>query len=183
MKVLVPAAKIYAILTVLALLWILLRGRLSWELFLDLRLSEFPRLALMTLAATLFLIALSLYCSRNFSWARQLEAEFSKVLVPMRIWEITALGAISGIAEETFFRGAVQPVLGLIPASLVFGLAHFVPRHPFWHWSLYATFAGFLLGCLFELTHHLLPAIVAHSLTNFVLIVILNRRHAMESAL
>ena len=145
-------------------------------------LEDFPRLALMTLGASAFLIALSLYCGRNFRWAQELEDEFCKVLVPLRLWEIVALGLLSGLAEETFFRGAVQPVFGLIPASLAFGLAHFIPRNPFWHWSLYAAFAGFFLGCLFELTHHLLPVIVAHSLTNFVLIVILNRRHSMEPA-
>lgn len=182
MKVLLPAAKIYAGMSAVALFWILFQGRLSWGLLFDARVAGFPRVVLMALAAALFLIALSLYCNRNFLWAQQLEGEFSKLLVPMRMWEIAALGIVSGTAEEVFFRGALQPAVGLIPASLAFGLAHFIPRHPFWHWSLYATFAGFLLGCLFELTDHLLPVIAAHSLTNFVLILILNRRHAVEAA-
>ncbi len=182
MRVLVSAAKIYAAMFALALLWMLLQGTFSWELFFKVRPGEFPRLALMVLAAAAFLVSLHLYCSRNFFWAQQLEIEFSKLLVPMRMWEIAAMGIVSGAAEETLFRGALQPAVGLIPASLAFGLAHLIPRNPFWHWSLYATFAGFLLGCLFELTHHLFPVIAAHSLTNFVLIMILNRRHAMEAA-
>jgi membrane protease YdiL (CAAX protease family) len=180
MKVLVPASRIYAILLAIALLWILVQKRLSWQLFLGFELDNYVRLALMTLGASGFLIALSLYCSRNFQWAQQLEEQFCRVLVPLRLWEIATLGILSGVAEETFFRGAVQPAFGLIPASLAFGLAHLIPRNPFWHWSLYAAFAGFVLGCLFELTNHLLPAITAHSLTNFVLIVVLNRRHSME---
>ena len=169
-------------LFVLALVWIFVQGRLSWRLFLDSRVEGIPRMILLTLSASSFMLVLSLYCSRNFVWAQQLEEEFAKILVPMKLWEITAIGLLSGVAEETFFRGALQTAVGLIPASLAFGLAHFVPRHPFWNWSLYAAFAGFLLGCLFELTHHLLPVIVAHALTNFVLIVILNRRHALETA-
>jgi membrane protease YdiL (CAAX protease family) len=180
MKVLGPAIKIYCVLFVLALVWIFFRGRLSGELFVDIRLEHLPRTILLTLGTSSAMVALSLYCSRNFIWARQLEEEFAKFLVPMKLWEIAAIGILSGVAEEMFFRGALQPSVGLIPASLAFGLAHLVPRHPFWNWSLYATFAGFLLGCLFELTLHLLPVMVAHGLTNFVLIVDLNRRHALE---
>jgi len=174
--------RIYGVLLVLALVWIFFQGRLSWQLFFDSRVESIPRMILLTLAASSFMLVLSLYCSRNFVWAQQLEEEFAKILVPMKLWGITAIGLLSGVAEEIFFRGALQTAVGLIPASLAFGLAHFVPRHPFWNWSLYAAFAGFLLGCLFELTHHLLPVIVAHALTNFVLIVILNRRHALETA-
>lgn len=182
MRVLVPAARIYAILLAIALAWIFLQQRLSWDLFVRASPEDVPKLILMTAGGSAFLIALSLFCGRNFAWAQQLEDEFRKVLVPLRLWEIAALGLLSGVAEETFFRGAVQPVFGLVPATLAFGLAHFIPRNPFWHWALYAAFAGFLLGCLFELTGYLLPVIAAHSLTNFVLIVVLNRRHSMEPA-
>jgi hypothetical protein len=182
MKVLGPAIRIYGVLLGLALVWIFFQGHLSRELFFDARVETVPRMMLLTLGTALFLVALSLYCSRNFVWAQHLEAEFAKLLVPMKLWEIAAIGVLSGIAEEIVFRGALQTAVGLIPASLAFGLAHFVPRYPFWNWSLYAAFAGFLLGCLFELTHHLLPVMLAHALTNFVLIVILNRRHALEAA-
>jgi membrane protease YdiL (CAAX protease family) len=182
MKVLGPAIRIYGVLLGLALVWIFFQGHLSRELFFDARVETVPRMMLLALGTASSLVALSLYCSRNFAWAQQLEAEFAKLLVPMKLWEIAAIGVLSGIAEEIVFRGALQTAVGLIPASLAFGLAHFVPRHPFWNWSLYAAFAGFLLGCLFELTHHLLPVMVAHALTNFVLIVILNRRHALEAA-
>jgi membrane protease YdiL (CAAX protease family) len=181
MKVLAPALRIYCVLLVLALVWIFFLGRLSWNLFVDVRVENLPRVILLTLGTSSSMVALSLYCGRNFLWAQQLEEEFAKILVPMKLWEITAIGLLSGIAEELFFRGALQTTIGLIPASLAFGLAHLVPRHPFWNWSLYAAFAGFLLGCLFELTHYLLPVMVAHALTNFVLIVDLNRRHTLEA--
>lgn len=181
MKVLVPAIRIYCVILLLALVWIFFRGQLSWELFVDIRVENLPRVILLTLGTSFSMMALSLYCSRSFVWAQQLEEEFAKFLVPMKLWEIAAIGVLSGVAEEIFFRGALQTTVGLIPASLAFGLAHFVPRHPFWNWSLYAAFAGFLLGCLFELTNHLLPVMAAHALTNFVLIVDLNRRHALQA--
>jgi membrane protease YdiL (CAAX protease family) len=182
MKVLGPAIRIYCALLGLALVWIHFQGRLSWQLFFDIGVASQPRALLLTLGVSLSMLALSLYCSHSFVWAQQLEAEFAKILVPMRLWEIAAIALLSAVAEETFFRGALQTAVGLIPASLAFGLAHLVPRHPFWNWSLYAAFAGFSLGCLFELTHYLLPVMAAHALTNFVLIVILNRRHALEAA-
>ena len=181
MKVLGPALRIYCVILVLALVWIFFRGQLSWELFVNIQDENLPRVILLTLGTSFSMVALSLFCSRSFVWAQQLEEEFVKFLVPMKLWEITAIGLLSGIAEELFFRGALQTTVGLVPASLAFGLAHLVPRHPFWNWSLYAAFAGFLLGCLFELTHYLLPVMLAHALTNFVLIVDLNRRHTLEA--
>ena len=182
MKVMVPAARVYGIVLAIALLWIFFQKRLSWSLFVGLSPADLPRVMLLTLGAAGFLIGISIFCSRNFHWAQELEAELSKILVPLPLWQIAALGMLSGFAEETFFRGALQASIGIIPASLAFGLAHFIPRHPYWHWSLHAAFAGFLLGCLFELTGCLLPVVFAHSLTNFILIVVLNRRNTMEPA-
>ena len=38
--------------------------------------------------------------------------------------EVVVISLAAGIGEELFFRGALQPEVGLIPASLVFGLLH-----------------------------------------------------------
>src|SRR5262245_7905577 len=114
MKVLVPALKIYCVLLVLGLVWIFFQGRLSWALFVDLGVENLPRAILLTLGTSSSMVALSLFCSRNFLWAQQLEEEFAKILVPMKLWEITAIGVLSGIVEEIFFRGAVQTTVGLI---------------------------------------------------------------------
>ncbi len=182
MRILAQAVRLYSILLVVGLLWIYSQRRFSWNLFILVSEERFASVILGTLGTATFLVLLSLFVSRNFSWAKHLESEFSKVLVPLQLWEILAIALLSGLVEEVFFRGAVQPALGLIPASLLFGLAHFIPRNNFWPWSIYAAFGGFLLGCLFELTRSLLPVIAAHSITNFTLILIINLRHSDQRA-
>ena len=78
------------------------------------------------------------------------------------------LSAVSGIAEEAFFRGAVQPRFGLVAASLLFGLAHFAPRRDLLPWTVFSIAAGFLLGALFEATGNLVAPVVAHAGINAV---------------
>ena len=48
-------------------------------------------------------------------------------LGPLSLAECWLLALVSGVAEEAFFRGALQPQVGLLAASLLFGAAHFVP--------------------------------------------------------
>jgi membrane protease YdiL (CAAX protease family) len=180
MRILPTALKVYSVLTLVSLIWIKLQKRLTPDLFFTTQWEQFLKVFLMGIGAAGFLIGLFLFSTRNFHWARQLEAELSRILVPLHPWEIGILSLLSGFAEELFFRGALQPVIGLIPASLLFGMAHFVPRSPFWPWALQAVFAGFLLGSLYEMTHFLYPVMVAHLLTNFVLILIMNRRYSTQ---
>jgi membrane protease YdiL (CAAX protease family) len=76
------------------------------------------------------------------------------------------LALSSGIAEEALFRGALQPVVGLVWASLLFALAHLVPRRELLPWSLFSLAAGFLLGGLYAATGNLVAPIVAHVVVN-----------------
>jgi membrane protease YdiL (CAAX protease family) len=80
-----------------------------------------------------------------------------------RTWmECMVLALASGVAEEAFFRGALQPRVGLVAASLIFAAAHFVPRRELLPWAGFALAAGLLLGGLFVVTGNLLAPIVAH---------------------
>ena len=180
MRILPTAFKVYSILTLVSLIWIWFQKRLTIDLFFTTQGEPFAKPFFIALGAAGLLIGVFLYSIRNFLWARQLEAELSRILAPLRLWENGIISLLSGFAEELFFRGALQPVIGLLPASLLFGMAHFIPRSPFWPWALQAVFAGILLGSIYELTHQLYPVMVAHSVTNFVLIVIMNRRHFTE---
>jgi membrane protease YdiL (CAAX protease family) len=96
--------------------------------------------------------------------ARRL-AELVGPLSPAQAW---VLALASGIGEEAFFRGALQPVVGLLPASLLFAAAHFVPRRELVLWSLFSLAAGLLLGALYAATGNLLAPTVAHVVVNGV---------------
>jgi len=182
MKIISTACRVYSGLLLVALTWMYFQNELRWTLFIRLSQDRFLLDTLAGLAGAAFIVCLSIFANKNFRWAQLLEDEFGKVLVPLQTWEIALIALLSGSVEETLFRGAIQPVLGLIPASLLFGMAHFVPRKAFLPWSVYAVFAGFLLGSLVELTGNLFPAMLAHSVINFVLIVMLNRRRRVQAA-
>ena len=92
------------------------------------------------------------------------------------------LAFASGIAEEMFFRGALQPAVGLVWASVLFGACHFLPRRELALWSLYAVAMGFAFGWLFEATGHLAAPIAAHVLVNAVNLPRLARRAEGGSA-
>jgi membrane protease YdiL (CAAX protease family) len=94
----------------------------------------------------------------------------------LTIPECLLLAAVSGAAEEAFFRGLLQPFVGLVAASLIFGAAHFVPRRDLAPWALFAAAAGFVLGGLFELTGNLVAPVVAHATINAVNLRMLSRR-------
>lgn len=76
------------------------------------------------------------------------------------------LAVVSGVAEEAFFRGALQPRVGLVAASLLFGLGHFAPRRALLPWPAFAVAAGLCFGWLFEATGNLLAPVVAHASVN-----------------
>lgn len=100
-------------------------------------------------------------------WAEVLHLEFRSILVPVSSRQIALLACGSGIAEELFFRGAMQPVVGLALTTLLFGVAHFAPFRTLWIWTLSAALIGLALGLIYELTGSLLGAIAAHIVINY----------------
>ena len=181
MTILVPALRFYLVLGLLAMGIIALQDRLSWGLFFPTERAAATCL-LWGLGAALLLIALSLYASRNFRWAQLLDRQFRQILVPLGSWRIGVIALLSGTAEEVFFRGAIQPLLGLVPTSLLFGAVHLIPRKVFLPWAAYAAFAGLLFGSLFELSGTLFPNTLAHVAVNFVMIRLLNHSDPDPSA-
>jgi uncharacterized protein len=94
-----------------------------------------------------------------------IRAVYDEVLVPLfaRLGpaSIIAVGAAAGIGEEWLFRGVLQPLIGLLPASLAFGLAH-VGGSRMLPFGLWAAAMGLFLGSLAVLTGGLIAPIVAH---------------------
>ena len=81
------------------------------------------------------------------------------------------------LAEEVFFRGAMQPafaygypMLGLAVASVAFGFAHFLPpRREFWMYPVMASIAGAVFGLCYWVTGgNLIAAFTAHLTVNLL---------------
>lgn len=115
---------------------------------------------------------------RTTEWARMLGEEFRKILGRMDPFQVLVLAIASGVAEEVFFRGFLQQALsdlwlgndwlGLVVASLIFGLIHVGPdRKKFLPWTIMAVVLGFAFGLLYLYTGNILAPMVAHFTINF----------------
>lgn len=122
-------------------------------------------------------IALTELVTRATGWGRALAAELGALLGRLSPWQCLALAALSGFAEELFFRGALQPRIGWLWATLCFGLAHVPPNRALWPWTGFALLAGGGLGALFHWTGNLVAPVVAHAGINAVNLHRLSRRH------
>lgn len=103
---------------------------------------------------------------KRAAWARALHRELKPIVEPLSSSEILLLALASGFAEELFFRGAMQPGLGLLLTSIIFGAVHTGPKRVFLAWSFWAFVMGLLFGAIFELTGVLWGPVLAHVLIN-----------------
>ena len=146
-----------------------LRARLSaeercfWGVALSMAVSSVVGLGL---AAGGMVVAAGALLRRRLRLALDLEAALRETLGRRGILEIALLALFSGVAEETFFRGALQPVLGWVAASLLFGAVHFVPRKAYLLWTPFAVVVGFLLGGLYEWSGNIWAPVTAHVTIN-----------------
>ncbi len=104
----------------------------------------------------------------RFPWAQSLADWFSEVLGEITLRDALILALLSGFAEEMLFRGAMLPTLGLLPTTLIFGLAHWPPRPELRPWTVLTAILGLLFGIVTLVSGHLTAAIVAHFVINFV---------------
>jgi len=169
----------YGLLLAAALAW---RGGLAGESLLYAGpgsraegLDPLPDAALGATAAAA-VIALSWVWTRRSAWGERLARALAGLLGRPTPGQIAVLALASSVGEEAFFRGALQPRVGLVAASFVFGLAHFVPRREFLPWTAFSIAAGFLLGALFQATGNLVAPVVTHALVNGVNLTLLTRR-------
>ena len=72
--------------------------------------------------------------------------------------DICLISILAGFAEELLFRGVIQVKLGIVGASIIFGLLHFVTPA----YCVIAKIMGFYLGFLFQYYESLLIPIQLH---------------------
>jgi membrane protease YdiL (CAAX protease family) len=128
------------------------------------------------LACAASVIAVSHLLTTRTRWGASLAGELALAIGPLTLAECAALAVFSGFGEEVFFRGALQPRLGWLAASVIFGLAHYPPRRSLWPWTGFALVAGGVFGALFEATGNLVAPITAHAAINAVNLRLLTRR-------
>ena len=126
------------------------------------------------LVAAAFVLAASGLLSRTVA-GQALSRALAEALGPLPASYCLALALASGIGEEMFFRGALQPRVGWLAASVLFAAVHFLPRRSLWVWSVFALGAGLLLGGLFEWTGNLIAPVIAHVTINGINLVRLTR--------
>lgn len=102
----------------------------------------------------------------NTSWARALHLELQPVARRFDSNEIWWLAIFSSVGEELFFRSFLTSSLGLIPATVLFGLLHQVRGPARWIWVGWAFIVGLLLALVFVISGSIVGPIVAHALIN-----------------
>lgn len=112
-------------------------------------------------------IIISILCS-GFKVIEDLEKEFKVILGKLSWFSVIVIALVSGIAEEVFFRGLLQPFLGITVTSIIFGVLHFPVKRVYFIWTVFAVAMGFLLGFLYEQTGSLVAAIITHVVVNMV---------------
>jgi membrane protease YdiL (CAAX protease family) len=96
--------------------------------------------------------------------------------------DLVLVSILSGVGEEVFFRGALQPLVGLVVASLLFGALHVGPDRRYLVWTLWAVAAGFLFGALYLWTGGILAPVTAHVLHNAATLLLWKRFRRREGS-
>lgn len=103
----------------------------------------------------------------RYAWARNLHSELRPVARDLSAAGIIAIAAFSALGEELWFRGVLQPWVGLWAQAAIFGIVHAQLRGPSrWAWISWATVMGLAFGVTFQLTGSLFGPIAAHALIN-----------------
>jgi membrane protease YdiL (CAAX protease family) len=139
----------------------------------------FPRahwladVALGTLTGTLFAL-LAWQLLNAVPALRQIERLVIRTLEmrALRYYHAVLFGLLAGIPEEILFRGALQPTLGLLLTSILFGALHAITPAYF----VYATAAGAMLGVLADWSGALWMPVTAHAVIDLLMFALLIRR-------
>ncbi len=139
--------------------------------------------------ASLFMIAV-LVVSYETNWSvlvklrQEVEVIVSQLFADCRTVDLLLISVAAGFGEEILFRGALQPLfvsgsnpwIGILSASLLFGLAHALSLAYF----IAATLTGIYFGYLAFAYSDLIAPIVAHTVYDFFALVYVQSRLARK---
>ena len=127
-------------------------------------------------------VALGVLLYRLLPTLRRLSDELAPHLVDgAKRRDLVLVSIMSGVGEEVFFRGALQPEIGLVASSLLFGVLHVGPDRRYLVWTVWAVGAGFLFGLLYLWTGGILAPVTAHVLHNAATLLFWERSRRKQS--
>jgi uncharacterized protein len=167
-KLLGTAIAVYATMAGIAVLWSLISGHPIFWIGERPAISSVIGWMILGAIGGVAIVFLSRIYLDRFTWAQSLSDWFADILGPITWKDALVLALLSGFAEEMLFRGALQPTLGLIPTTIIFGLCHWPPRKELRPWTILTMVLGFFFGVATLASGHLTAAIVAHFMINFI---------------
>ena len=94
---------------------------------------------------------------------RTLITEIKVVFSATKLTDLCFISVLAGFAEELLFRGVIQAEVGVVAASIIFGLVHCVTPA----YAVVATIMGFYIGIVYHLGQSLLIAVQLHCVYDF----------------
>lgn len=120
------------------------------------------------IGAGLAVVLISRILEARWAAARELALELRRSLGELSTLDVFVYAATSSVAEEIFFRGAMQGAIGWVATSVIFGFVHGGFAARLWFWSLFALVMGFWLGWAALWTGSLLAPTLTHFVTNLL---------------
>jgi membrane protease YdiL (CAAX protease family) len=153
-----------SLLVVIAVCWWVYRGSSSWPTVVGWQ--EDTAIGLAVAVGLMGINYMLLMCGPDVLPLRPIRTLYRTTLRPLfadvRLSDVAVISIAAGIGEELFFRGVLQPEIGLVAASIVFGLVHMGGRGTF-AFACWVAVMGLALGMLANVSEGLVAPIVAHS--------------------
>jgi uncharacterized protein len=158
----------YGALGVASVIWGALRGDADIYRNESSSLTKMAMSPFVGVALGLGVVFLSRLIVHSFEWARVLHREFHALVHELNSKEIFTLALASSVGEELFFRGALLPVVGLVPSTVLFALLHLRPQARFLPWTAMSFVLGLAMGGMFMWLGDLSGPIAAHFTINLL---------------
>lgn len=119
-------------------------------------------------AVGLVIVAATRLLTPQLAPLRRMELALAQTIGPMSRPTALVVAAFSAWGEELLFRAVIQPVAGLMVASVLFAVVHVPFERALWLWPVFAFGMGLLLGGLFDWTGAVLAPMTVHLVVNYL---------------
>lgn len=111
--------------------------------------------------------------TKDISWFRSIRKivtnDIKAIFLNAELIDIIIIALIAGIAEEMLFRGVLQVRFGIVTASIVFGLLHYISPA----YVIIAALMGLYMGAFYYFSNSLLVPIQIHFLYDLAALIYL----------